>query len=379
MMRCKIAREELSAYIDGFLDDNELQLLETHLESCADCRQELQDLKATVERIASLPQYSVPGSFRAELRSRLEADSLPANADDKAGGGVVVWLRQQWKKAPYRGAAAACLALFVLLGSYAVYSNLQAPDMLAYQDTGPSLTGESVAGEPDDTAGEDMIASTEDAAVGATDGESRSGKSGGSEPGMGIMGGAPGIAPAPDEPTFIIAYGSSVGIEDLMGLSYDYGWKVAAELRVNLVVDDPLQATGQIEDTVREFEETGVLARFVKDDGDSQRIMLALDPGLRDEFVAKLQNLGMMSENGFILHDSDEDYDRLSARLETLKEEAVRLSIHLEKAEKADEVVTLEDALSRVETEISVLTGHLEDWSSLEEADLYVIRVVKQP
>jgi hypothetical protein len=69
-------RRDLSAYVDNMLSERARRRLEAHLDSCQACRQELAELRATVEALGSLPMAEVPRSFAlaaapvAEVRSR---------------------------------------------------------------------------------------------------------------------------------------------------------------------------------------------------------------------------------------------------------------------------------------------------------------------
>jgi predicted anti-sigma-YlaC factor YlaD len=44
-MNCKQVRDNLSPYLDQVLSQEEVNLVEKHLEKCSSCRQELIDLK----------------------------------------------------------------------------------------------------------------------------------------------------------------------------------------------------------------------------------------------------------------------------------------------------------------------------------------------
>jgi len=69
-------RRDLSAYVDNMLSERARRRLEAHLDSCQACRQELAELRATVEALGSLPMAEVPRSFAlaavpvAEVRPR---------------------------------------------------------------------------------------------------------------------------------------------------------------------------------------------------------------------------------------------------------------------------------------------------------------------
>jgi hypothetical protein len=75
-------RRDLSAYVDNMLSERARRRLEAHLDSCQACRQELAELRATVEALGSLPMAEAPRSFTlaaapvAEVRPRPAARRL---------------------------------------------------------------------------------------------------------------------------------------------------------------------------------------------------------------------------------------------------------------------------------------------------------------
>ncbi len=75
-------RRDLSAYVDNMLSERARCRLEAHLGSCQACRQELAELRVTVEALGSLPMAEVPRSFAlaaapvAEVRPRPTARRL---------------------------------------------------------------------------------------------------------------------------------------------------------------------------------------------------------------------------------------------------------------------------------------------------------------
>jgi len=75
-------RRDLSAYVDDMLSERACRRLEAHLDSCQACRQELAELRVTVEALGSVPMAEVPRSFTlaaapvAEVRPRPAARRL---------------------------------------------------------------------------------------------------------------------------------------------------------------------------------------------------------------------------------------------------------------------------------------------------------------
>ena len=92
--------EELSAYIDGELDDATREHVEQHLATCADCRTRVDGLRETAYSVRALPMESPPRSF-----------SIPKQRRRSWSWGPVGWL----------GAAAAAV-LVIVVGIHQVYN-----------------------------------------------------------------------------------------------------------------------------------------------------------------------------------------------------------------------------------------------------------------
>lgn len=65
------AKNLLSLYIDGRVDDNDRRELEDHLKSCRSCRAELESLRAVASALGRLPVEKMPDDAADRLRRRL--------------------------------------------------------------------------------------------------------------------------------------------------------------------------------------------------------------------------------------------------------------------------------------------------------------------
>jgi len=74
-MNCSEIKELLSEYVDGVLDVKTKALVDEHLSTCKDCRQELASLKTLVNELGSLESVAPPGDFLKELHERMERRS----------------------------------------------------------------------------------------------------------------------------------------------------------------------------------------------------------------------------------------------------------------------------------------------------------------
>jgi anti-sigma factor RsiW len=67
-------KEDLSGYLDGALTGAERGRIEAHLQDCAECRAELEDLRAVSGLVKGLPQKPLPTGFLQRLETRRSQD-----------------------------------------------------------------------------------------------------------------------------------------------------------------------------------------------------------------------------------------------------------------------------------------------------------------
>jgi hypothetical protein len=71
-------RRDLSAYLDNMLPERARRRLEAHLDACQACRQELAELRSTVEALGGLPMAEVPRLFALAAAPVAEVRPRPA-------------------------------------------------------------------------------------------------------------------------------------------------------------------------------------------------------------------------------------------------------------------------------------------------------------
>ena len=82
-MLCEQAREHLSAYLDRELASELSVAVRAHLESCADCRALLADLRATAGLLGALPVHRAPADLAEDVQREIErCIILPAAESD---------------------------------------------------------------------------------------------------------------------------------------------------------------------------------------------------------------------------------------------------------------------------------------------------------
>ena len=86
-MNCDKAKELLWAYLENKTTAEETAEIETHLEGCAACREELAQQKEIKNALASLPDEELPEDYHTELMQKLQAERkvVPFPAKKKHG------------------------------------------------------------------------------------------------------------------------------------------------------------------------------------------------------------------------------------------------------------------------------------------------------
>lgn len=107
-------RDNLAAYALGALDGRDIRLLEDHLESCQECRVELEDYLAVSEGLLSaLPPRTPPSSLKKRVITQLPNKR-------KTSGSSLSWFFTQFSF----GQLATAAVIIVLLG-FNLFSTLQ--------------------------------------------------------------------------------------------------------------------------------------------------------------------------------------------------------------------------------------------------------------
>lgn len=77
-MSCRDIRNDLSAYLDDELSPERRERVSAHLESCADCRAELETLRRTVEMVSELPRANAPETLHDRVMGEIRSGAAPA-------------------------------------------------------------------------------------------------------------------------------------------------------------------------------------------------------------------------------------------------------------------------------------------------------------
>ncbi len=139
-------RDQLSAYIDGELDASAAERLERHLAECGRCRQEMEQLRATVAALQELPAVEPPRSFTLSPERVAPRPPTPVASPLAFGARIAA-----------AGVAAALAVVLVVdlgdLGGDDLTDESTAPQMMRSEADEGELEAAGGAAAPDETQG----------------------------------------------------------------------------------------------------------------------------------------------------------------------------------------------------------------------------------
>jgi anti-sigma factor RsiW len=77
-MKCSQIKKKLSAYFDDEIEDNEREIIASHLENCAVCQEEMAALVKVKKTLSVLPGMEVPLYFMTRLKQRIKDEETLA-------------------------------------------------------------------------------------------------------------------------------------------------------------------------------------------------------------------------------------------------------------------------------------------------------------
>jgi anti-sigma factor RsiW len=126
-MDCSEIKALLSEYMDGTLDPETKDLVDQHVASCAECREELASLKALVHELESLEPMQPPKDFLDQVHERLEKPSWFSTL-------LRTLFRPFQIKLPLKIAGAAAMAILVFSLLYFQREEFRAPGVAVQED-----------------------------------------------------------------------------------------------------------------------------------------------------------------------------------------------------------------------------------------------------
>ena len=299
--------ELLSPYIDGRVSAEEQERIGRHLETCAACRGDLAALHGVVGLLRSVPPTTAPVELRAAIRSRVEHAGVPS-----ASGGLGPRLAAAWRP------IAAAVAV-VVIGVFA--ANLlgpQLPRRLSERRENGQSTSTVLQFEAAQDAAKKPSAANR-AAV--------------SQP---TSPAAP--APSPDAAFRSVIRTARLGVEVER---YDAA--------ARHLLDIAEGAGGFIADSSYSEDEGRPRGEFI----------LRVPAGRFAAAIKDVEAMGTVRQRQISAQDVTEEYVDLQARQRNLERHEQQLLTFMDRATKVQDLLAVEQELSRVRGQIEQITGRL--------------------
>lgn len=358
MENCKEFREQLSLYIDGMLTQQESRLLEEHIEECKDCREELSMLREMVASCQGLEEKEPP-----EYLYPMIASSLRRSGKGKWTSS----LRKKWLKPGLVSVAAVLLVAVAVKG---IMPDIQ--KQLATQD----MAAPQAAPEAEAPAAEAPMADTYSAAQNrefSLKMMEESGRAG--MAGAGIAGAEmdmPEAEMASDGGTFSATTAPAAPGDQLTVAQHDR--KIIKNADISLEVQD---FKNQFDEVQRMAEEAGgyvessrsYVRKYAAAEGEREfmegEAVIRVPSTEFGSCLDRIAALGKVTNRSTYGSDITLQYMDIETRLKSKQVQQERLIEILSKAERVEDILNIENELSRVRTEIESLGTQLRGWDNL--------------
>ncbi len=151
MTSCLNARDNICAYIDHELNEEEKLCFEEHISNCSGCRRELEEMTRIVGLCTRLPQQELPADFNAELHEKLLAVADKQTRDSKS-----IWKKKSFIFTRTVASIAAGVLLIFLAGSFVRLgmNSSKTADSAAPQSANMTMAAEAPSADKLDTGSE---------------------------------------------------------------------------------------------------------------------------------------------------------------------------------------------------------------------------------
>lgn len=351
MKKCSKIGEQISLYIDGMLETEEVRDVEEHLKACADCRREFEEIRNLVLECREMeekepPEYLVP-VIMSNIRKEVKSKSGKAALYEWFKNRKVVSI-----------AAAALLLLVVTRGIIPVIKG---------DFAGLKTKGEISMQSAESPADEQYYEMKKEALNEAMAPEGR---------GAGTEAEFDSAAVGDSEKVKISGdvYPATIAEAQLQKDSDARKIIKNADLSMDVEnFDESFRAIQQMVDRAGGFIQNSnsyVSRSNVGEDGREYKeghVAMRIPNNEFNRVIAEIEKLGKVTNRSVFGNDVTKQYMDTEARLKSKKVQEERLLDILSKASKVEDILKIENELNRVRTEIEIYTSQLRDWDNLVE------------
>jgi hypothetical protein len=362
-MECEQARKLMNAFVDKEIDDEALNKLNEHLDSCESCTVEFEELKYMVQLMGEIDLKELPLGFENELHEKLIIASKEMASEKLAD-------KQYVSKAHLFGGLIDRLGQFKMKRSYYALAAIPAIMVIVIIATKGFFLGQS---KEEQAVAMDSYEMVQETTAGAMYGDNSEGS-------------RAGIEIAPSSPEFkgtteqenAFAKGSSPSATTEPSLlnadtdDYRDGRLIiqTANIRMDVEKYDEVMTTlkTMVMDSGGYIENESTSYKNYYSETDNLKygyITIRMPSEAYNITLEQIKALGLVTMNSSNASDITKAYRDTAAEIENLKVTEARLREIMNQAVEIADILTIENELTRVRGSISSYEKQIKNWESL--------------
>ena len=360
-MRCEQARQLMNAYVDREINDQELNKLNVHLDSCESCTVEFEELKYMVQLMGEIDLKELPLGFEEELHEKLILAAQEVKAENRVNekqkglSNIFNVVKQfKWKRIYTAYVALPLVLVMVVLASKGL--NLG----------GAKNESAMAASDLDDGY---MVMETTAAMFGRGEMESEEGAS---------------FSKSMDSANYLTIAPSEAPPEAQITSEGDYreGRMIIQTASLNMDVEKYDQVMETLKNKVAksggyvENESTSFKTYYSDTDNLKQGyITIRIPANGYNAILSEIKALGLVTMESSNANDITKMYRDTASEIENLKVTENRLREIMEKAVEIEDILAIENELSRVRSSINMYQKQIKDWEALVDMTTITVQL----
>ncbi|RKD27999.1 Putative zinc-finger [Caminicella sporogenes DSM 14501] len=341
-MNCKDVREQLSAYVDKYLDREIEEEVKKHIEGCQNCRKEYKELIEIKRILDDVPMVELPKNFKEELHDKLVNCYMEDSKQLRENSKIMQFKDRLKYKINFKiisTIAASLLLAVILVGGMKNYINFSQS-----QFQKEFAEEEIIEGYDDEI--KDLSLKHEGFSA-----QKRSLKQDLSRKGE-------NYSDAINKKALFDDTGRKIILNGYIRLNVENYDKIQKDI-MDLIVS----MGGYIENSHTSY-------RFYNEENPekslkSGNLIVRVPENQFYNVFDKIKSMGITVDEGIDSTDITEQYRDTVSEIENLKVREKRLREIMNKAKNVKEIIEVERELSRVRGQINRYTGNIKKWDSL--------------
>ncbi|MGI5891845.1 MAG: DUF4349 domain-containing protein [Bacillota bacterium] len=354
--------DQLSAYLDGYLSQQEQLEIEAYCQKEPQAQKELELMKSISLALKKMPEIPLPEDFALSLHERLLAEAKTEQIKDHISNGLDIQKKKKIYQHTWFKSLVASAAVFVFIVAAGAIGSMNMPDMnTANIDKGSSYSHYSMDDNSPKVDSMDRNSQPQ-----TTDYVANEQKALDQEKGQ--------IAPADSVDVDKLAG----GVDGRAAINASQT-KIIRNASMELEVHSFDEVYNAINSIAKKYQGYMVSSNSYSDEAGnitSGNISIRVSATSLDQAIEEITALGNVKSNSFYGQDVTMEYVDLEARLQQYKDQKERLNQLSDKTDSISEIIQIESELSRVQAEIDSLFGqikYLKEVTDLATIDVYLL------